>query len=153
MSDKNDFETTEVSMLKLVTQVQNWPRNRWKHLFVGIICLLLGLYMISDSVPSLFPNKSLLDKIQLVKKPEELSTELWLIAEVRRTVAYQEKYNQLLSLSLIECVIGIMMSCGACFLLLLLVIRWKDGGKEIQLARLLLECHKELEKNKSNIPT
>ncbi len=109
MSNKDESATIEVSMLKFVRQVQNWPRDRWKHLSIGLICFLLALYMLSSSIPHLFSNRSLLDKIQLEKKPEELSTELWLIAEVKRSLAYQEKYNQLVALSLIECVIGIMI--------------------------------------------
>jgi hypothetical protein len=143
MSDKIESQMGE-SISKLMRQSQNWPKNRWKHLVVGLICFTLGLYMIFSSVPNLFSNISLLDKIQIEKKPEELSTELWLIAEVRRSVIYQEKQNQLVALSLIECVIGIMMGFGACFMLVPLIMNWKDGGKEIQVIRLLLACHEEL---------
>jgi hypothetical protein len=142
MSDKIESQIAE-SKSKLMRQSQNWPKNRWKHLFVGLICFTLGMYMIFSSVPYLFSNRSLLDKIQLEKKPEELSTELWLIAEVRRSVAYQEKHDQLVALLLIECVTGIMMGFGACFLLVPLIMNWKDGGKEIQVIRLLLACHEE----------
>ena len=143
MSDKIESQIAE-SISKLKRQSQNWPRDRWKHLSIGLISFLLALYMISSSIPHLFSNRSLLDKIQLEKKPEELSTELWLIAEVRRLVTYQEKQNQLIALSLIECVTGIMMGFGACFLLVPLIMNWKDGGKEIQVIRLLLACHEEL---------
>ena len=133
--------TTELYKLKLMRQVQNWPIDRWKYLSIGLISFLLALYMVFSSVPHLFPSRSLLDKIQFEKKPEELSTESWLIAEVRRSVAYQEKHNQLVGLSLIECVLGIMIGIGALYVLIPLIIHWKNGGKEIQLTRLLLECH------------
>ena len=150
MCDKSGSTTTELSMLKLVRQVQNWPRDRWKYLSIGLISLFLALYMVSASVPHLFSKKSLLDKIQIEKKPEELSTELWLIAEVRRSVTYQETHSQLVALSLIECVIGIMIGIGALYILAPLIMRWKNGCKEIQLIRLLLACHEELKSNKSN---
>ena len=151
--NKKDESKMVGSMSKLMEQAQNWPRNRWKYLSIGLISFLLGLHMVSSSVPHLFSNRSVLDKIHIEKKPEELSTELWLIAEVRRSVTYQEKQNQLVALSLIECVIGIIICIGAFYMLVPLIMRWRDGGKEIQLIRLLLACHEELEKNKSNIST
>jgi len=155
---KGDFEREEMNVTdesekqkcvtKLTRYVERWPKNRWICLSVGLISLVLGLYMVSFSTAHLFPNKSILDKIQLEKKPEELSTELWLIAEVRRAVAIQEKQNQLVALSLIECVVGIIIGMGALFLLAPLIMNWKDGGKEIQLVRLLLLYHGELEQQK-----
>lgn len=149
MNKKEEFRIAD-SISKLVNRVQNWPKNRWKHLSIGLLCFLFGLFMVSSSAPYLFPNRSVLDKIQIEKKPDELSTELWLLAEVRRSVAYQEKQNQLVALSLIECIGGIVMTFGSFFVLVPLIMRWKDGGEEIRLIRLLLLCHDELEKNKSN---
>ena len=143
----------DVSISKLIKQVQNWPRDRWKYLSIGLISCFLALHMVSSSVPHLFSSGLLLDKIQIEKKPEELSTELWLVAEVRRSVDYQGKHNQLIIVSLIECVVGIMLGFGALYVLVPLIMHWKDGGQEIRLIRLLLECYKELEKNKSNVLT
>jgi hypothetical protein len=150
MNMKDDSEITEL-ISKVTAQVQNWPKKKWRLLSIGLIFFFLGLYMVSSSFSGLLSDRSVLDKIQLEKKPEELSTELWLIAEVRRSVACQEIHSQCIALSLIECVTGIMTQIGAGFILIPVTMRWKAGGTGIQLIRLLLVHHEELQKNKSNL--
>jgi hypothetical protein len=151
MNMKDDSEITEL-ISKLKTQVQNWPKNRWKLLSIGLILFFLGTYMTCSSLPDLLLNRSVLDKIQLEKKPEELSTELWLIAEVRRSVVCQEIHGQCIALSGIACMTGIMTQVLPFLILVPLIMHWKDGGREIQVIRLLLAHHEELQENKRNMP-
>ena len=144
----NSKDTSKIAetIPKLMKQVQNWPRDRWKLLSLGLISILVASYMVYCSFPDILSNRSVLEKIQLEKKPDGLSTELWLLAEVRRSVAVQEKQSKIVALSLIECVTGIIAGAASFFILVPLTLHWKDGGREIQLIRLLLAYNEELEK-------
>ena len=51
----------------------------------------------------------------------------------------------MIALALIECVIGIVIVAGSFVSLAPTLMRWKDGGREIQNARLLLMVYDELQ--------
>ncbi len=144
MSILNDPEL-EMSISKLRKQVANWPKHRWRHLAIGLICLLWGGTVLYQSLPHLLSDQSILEKLQIDKKPENLATEWWLLAEVRRAVSIFEHRNKMIALALIECVIGIVMVAGSSILLGPTLMRWNDGGREIQNGRLLLMVYDELQ--------
>ncbi len=144
MSMSNDPEM-QMHTSKLREQLENWPKHRWIHLAIGLICLLVGVTALYQSLPHLLSDQSILEKLQIDKKPENLATEWWLLAEVRRAVSFFEHRNKMIALALIECVIGIVIVAGSFVSLLPTLMRWKDGGREIQNARLLLMVYDELQ--------
>jgi hypothetical protein len=118
-------------------RVNNWQRDRIFYLMTGLITLVIGAKMMVDGMRSLMGRSSPISEMELSERPEDVSLELWAVAEIRKTARLLELQYNILGLALISATVGLLIITGSFVLLVPLIIRWRDGGKEMVFTRIL----------------
>ena len=118
-------------------RVNNWQRDRIKFLVVGLVALLLGVSAIRVYMSSLLESFPPISEMKLSERPEDISLELWAVAEIRKTAQILELRYHIRAMALIGTAIGLIITAGSFVLLGPLIIRWRDGGKEMVFTRIL----------------
>ena len=118
-------------------RVNNWQRDRIFYLIVGLIILCIGAIWMINDMRSLLGTFSPISELKLSERPEDISLELWAVAEIRKTARILELRYNVLGLALIGATVGLLTICLSILLLVPLIRRWRDGGKEMVFTRIL----------------
>ena len=154
---KEENKIIELHLQKKEKEINGWKQKRFIYVAISIFYVALGLYWLFAFVllvKNLKNEKRIIEYLKQNEKPDDLPTEYWCVAEIRRTAGILEARNDIRCFQMFEGFVGLIVFGGGISILVKTRRQWKNYYRDkiiIKILRTNWDEWKKVSRNENSI--
>jgi hypothetical protein len=150
---KEEQEIIELHLQKKEKEINGWKQKRFIYVAISIFYIALGFYWLFafvQLVKNLKNENTIVEYLKQEEKPDDMPTEYWCVAEIRRTAGILEARNNIRCFQVFEGFLGLIVFGGGICILIKTRRQWLNNYRDAIIIKILRANWDEWKKDSRN---